>query len=121
MGITQQQWKELTESPFFKFDIGTPVAVKMQNWRYDVRSYKDKPEEKVPHFVADVIEVNNVPLMPSKEFASGNRILNKMLMQAVFSAEIANQSHIFVQVQRIDKTHYNLVDLSLVMRPMGGA
>jgi hypothetical protein len=124
MGITAQEERELTESRFWRPEVGRQHTVVFSDWRFERRAFKQYPdsqpldEDLRPTFVASVVELDGVSQFPMKEFSSSNRNLNRLLMIAVRSSEEAKRGWVKLHLSRIDKKTYNVIDLCVVNQAM---
>lgn len=119
MSITPREWKELTESEYWRPEEGTQYNVVMTGWRFERRAYQeygrdDPSSEKRPTIVMNVVEINGEAQDPPKEFSSSNKALNRLLYQAVVLSEQQGRTYVKLRLFRIDKRNYNVVDLANV-------
>lgn len=116
--ITEEQWKTLTESKFWKPEQGKEYRVKMANWRAEKHQFPDQPEKLA--LVFDVNAIDGVELLPVKEFSTSGQNLCKMLMHSIRLAEREGRKELYLVIYRIDKKNYNVADLHLVSTAIGG-
>jgi hypothetical protein len=120
MSISSQEWKELTESKYWRPEVGKQYHVVMTSWRFERRAFKEEgsrdpnDEERRPTFVANVTNINGEGMMPPKEFASSNKALNRQMMAAVQLADAQGRGYIKLAISRSDARNYSVVDLALV-------
>lgn len=120
MVISNEQWKKLTESKFWKPTLGKEHRVVFNNWRCEERVFKDQKESRLV-FVADVIVVDGIPCAP-KEFTTSDMNLCKMFMYAVGFAEKNGKDKLNVMMHKMSDRQYNFVDLNFVDQAVyGGA
>lgn len=115
MTLTKEQIKTLTESKYWRPEIGVAVKVVMSNWRFEMIKYKDS--EPRPALVTDVIEVNGVKT--DKCFTSGNKWLNSVLITAMQYAEQEQRTVVHLHFLRTGKNDYQVVDLRHVEKALG--
>ncbi|CAK0746599.1 hypothetical protein CCP3SC15_1440011 [Gammaproteobacteria bacterium] len=118
MAISEREWKALTESKFWRPDIGRQYKVIMSAWRFEMRTFKEElaskdacDREPRPTFVAIVTSINGEVQEPPKEFASSNKALNKQLMAAVMLAEKDGRNSLRLAMGRTDAKTYSIIDL----------
>jgi hypothetical protein len=111
--INDEEFKKLTQSKFWKPEIGNEYRVVLTNWRYDDRSFKDG-EEKRPTFVADVISANDETFLPHKEFSTSSMMLRTALAKIALEAQEGGKKTIEVGIVRYDKKNYGVVKFSIV-------
>lgn len=120
MGLSTQDERALTESHYWRPQVGENVTVVFTAWRLELlafkgnRSNQPQEEEKRPTLVMDVNEINGTKQDPPKVFTSSNKNLNKLLIAAIRNAERQNSVFIKVNLSRVDRQQYNVVDLRLV-------
>lgn len=117
--ISPDEERELTESKFWRPEVGKQYQVIMQGWRFERRAFKgdrqrQDPQEERPTLVMDVMVIDTIPCRPSKEFSSSNKALNRLLMAAVRYAESKGRSFIKVAMTRSTDRDYTVVDLGMV-------
>ena len=113
MSITPEQEKLLTESKYWKPEIGGEHRVRMRNWRVESRKFQNE-ETARPSLVLDVMNVDNKDFSPPKEFSTTSQNLCKLLIRAIRLAEQEGRSDIRLLINRIDKKTFNVADLHLV-------
>lgn len=120
MGISTDEWKQLTESKFWRPEIGTQTNVVLTGWRFARQAFKQDPnklpteEELRPTLVADIVSINGQPQQPAKVFTSSNKALNKQLMECILRAEQNGLAYVRLAISRPEKQTYGVVDLALV-------
>lgn len=111
--ISDEQERLLTESKFWKPEYNSTYRIIFRNWRYEEQRFKDNVELR-PALTLDLVNIDGTPQRVLKTFSSTNKMLNLALMHAIRLAEHNGRDTIYVQLQRLDKTHYHLADLTVV-------
>lgn len=112
MGISNEQWKALTESRFYKPEIGRTDVITFRNWRFENRRFKGEGDER-PLFVADLITLNG-ELQSQREFNTGNKALCRLLMPLVQDAERQGAGVIRLKLQRTSQNDYTIISWGVV-------
>lgn len=124
MGISTEEWKELTESRYWRPEVGKQYHVILAGWHFERRAFKEqegavtRESEQRATLVCSVLNVNGEAQQPPKEFSSSNKALNRMLQAAVLHAESAGRAYIKLAISRSDAKTYSVVDLAVVDRAL---
>lgn len=114
MRITKEQEQLLTESKYWKPEIGRVYLVVMGNWRFELKKFvKDNKEgEARPTLVFDIVMMDGNILIPAKEFNTSNKNLCKQLMKLIREAELIGVEIVRCLITRQDNNHYVVDDAS---------
>lgn len=113
MTINQHDWARVTESKYFKADLGRDIPLVIKDWRVEKVTFGDSKEER-DALVMTVIEENGRPT--NKVWSSGNRALNLMLRNSIELAESEGRNWIKIILRRLDRNNYTLADMNIVQR-----
>ena len=112
--ITNEQRARLTETKFFKVEVGQKVRLVLKEWGYREDTFKeaDGNVQVIPTLSFIVESINDIKVTVPKEWNSRSKTNNIILLDAIDKAEREGRDFIAVEVFRINKTQYNITDLT---------
>lgn len=114
MSLTTEQKKALTESRYYRPEVGETAIVELSNWRYDEQPFRNENTERRPTLVMDVVTINGNPQNPPKIWSSQGRATNILLINSIEFAERAGRRTLHLSITRVDKRTYHIVDANIV-------
>jgi hypothetical protein len=121
MGLTTEDKRKLTESRYYRPEVGETATVEFRNWRYAEIPYNnDQSGDKRPTLIMDVTSVNGRPQNPPKIWNSQGRNTNAVLINSIDVAEREGREFLRLTLQRIDKRTYNILDPAIIDGAMRG-
>lgn len=113
--LSNKDWKKLTDSRFFRAEIGVTYTLVLKNTRMELVKFGEHTDEK-PAFVADVVQENGMDC--NKRFETKNRDL---CMQLQKYEERERTEPYTIHLYRTDRNTYTIIDPRVVSQVVNNA
>lgn len=119
MQLSPEQRRKLTESEFWRPEVGRQVTVTVSGFRYEEQRFKSEHGDPRPTLVMDVLALDGYIQRPAKKWTSTNKTVNKALLAAMDQANERGQDYVKVAVLRTDERTYSVVDVHTIEQATG--